>query len=86
MDVVRRLCGTPQSYFVVSVEVGDCGVLLEGKMRVAFVKERVLAHKIGFGKASIDIAELKRDLFVDVAAIAVVMNPWLFNQQRFVDS
>src|SRR5215469_9455468 len=59
------------------------GVLLHGQVRVALVEEDVVANQLGLAKAFVHIAELERDLLVDVAAFAILMDTGLGGRQRF---
>ena len=49
-------------------------MLLDGQVRVPLKEEHVVEHVVRAGNRLIDIAELQRDGFVDVAEVAVVMN------------
>ena len=85
MHVVWRLCRAPQRQLFVGVKVGDCRVLLEWQVGVAFVKENVFSNEIGFGKSFFDIAEFQRDFFVNVSTVTVLVDARLIRRQSIVD-
>jgi len=74
MQVVRCLRAGPDGELAVGILGGDGGVLLDGEMRVALIKESVFKDFVGFGEALIDVAEFQGDAFMDVAFIAVIVN------------
>src|SRR5215213_2981309 len=71
--VVRRLGRRPERELFVGVVVRDGRVLLHRQVRVALVEEYVFAHDIGLAEALVHVAELKVDVLVYVAAVAVVV-------------
>src|SRR5215470_19641087 len=74
MNVMRRLRRAPEGQLAVGVKVRQGGMLLQWEMRVAFVKERVLADEICFSKPGFHVAEFQRDLLVYIAALAIILN------------
>ena len=85
MDVVGRLRRRPHRELAVRAEVGDRGVLLEREMRRPLVEEEVVVDAVGDGESLLGVAELHRDELVEVAAIAVVVDPRLGTRDRVVD-
>ena len=69
--------------FLIGIKMRNRRVLLHRQMRVAFVEESVFANQIGFGESFVHVAELERDFLVDVAAVAVFVNPRLVNHHAF---
>jgi hypothetical protein len=64
-------------------------VLLHRQVRVALVKENVFADVVGLREALVEIAELKVNLLVDVARVAVLVIVWSFSYStsiRFIAS
>jgi hypothetical protein len=60
-------------------------VLLHGQVRVAFVIKDVLAHVVGCGKALRHVAELQRDVLVDISFFGVGVDLRVLVFQRLVD-
>ena len=86
MNVVRSLRRTPKRQLFIGIEVGNRRMLLHRQVRVAFVEESVFANQIGFRKTFFNVAELKRDFLVNIAAVAVFVNARFFNQQALLRS
>src|SRR3989338_4055224 len=82
MEIVRVLRGTPQRQLAVGAELGDAGVLSQGKMRAPLVERNVFADEVGLGEARLDIAELVGLPPVDVAVFSVVMDARLGSIER----
>ncbi len=65
--------------------MGNCCVLFHRQVRVAFIKEDVLANQIGFRKSFFDISEFERHFLVDIPDVAVGVNSRLFDHHRLFD-
>src|ERR1700740_567409 len=74
VEVVGSLRAGPDRELAIRVFRGHRGVLLDGEMRAALIEKSVFEDFIGFGEALIDVAELQRDAFVDVAFVAVIVD------------
>ncbi len=77
VEVVRRLGGRADGDAVVVLGHRHGRVLLHGEVGVPLVEERVLEDLVGRGEAAVQVAEGHRDRLVDVAVVAVVVNPRL---------
>jgi hypothetical protein len=65
--------------------VGDRRVLLHREVRVALEEEDVLPHQVSAVEGYVDVAELQRDVLVDVRAVAVLVDPGLRMGERVED-
>ena len=84
VHVVRRLRARPQHELAVRILRRDGRVLLDRQVRVALIEERVLEDAIRVGERLLDVAEAERHGLVDVAAIAVLVNPRLVVREAVV--
>ena len=62
----------------------DGGVLLHRQMRAALKEEKIFPHQIGRGNSRRRVAELEVDEFVEVAAVAIVVDLWLGMRDSFL--
>ena len=83
MHVVRHLGRGPQCELAFAVERGDRRVLLDRQMGVAFVEEQVLEDVIRSCERFVDIAKFESLQAMDIAALAIRMDPWLGLSERF---
>src|SRR5213079_414431 len=74
MHVVGRLRRRPERELLIRRPQRDGGMLLHREVRTPFEEEEILPHHVALGDASVGIAELQIDEFVEVAAVAVVVN------------
>ena len=86
VHIVRRLGRAPERELAVGQgrPVGHRRVLLHRQMRAALEEEQVLAHQIRRGEPLVHVAELEVDEFVDVAAVAVVVDAGLGVRHRIL--
>ena len=85
MDVMRRLRRRPQRQLAVRRPVRDRGVLLHRQVRVAFEIEDVFAHEVRLRERRLHVAELERDVLVDVRAVPVLVDADLGMRERGFD-
>ena len=62
----------------------DGGVLLHRQMRAALKEEKIFSDQIGRGNSRRRVAELEVDEFVEVAAVAIVVDLWLGMRDSFL--
>ena len=74
MQVMRRLRAGIDDELAVRVLQRHGRVLFDRQMRIALEEEHIVEHVIGAVDRLIDIAELQRHGFVDVAVVAVVVD------------
>ena len=65
--------------------MGDGGVLLHRQVIAALEEEDVLADQVGGVEGRVDVAELERDVLVDVRTVAVLVDPGLGMGERVED-
>ena len=75
MHVVRGLRAGPEDELAVLVLRRHSRVLLDGQVRVALVEERVLEDVVRGGERRLDISEAQRHELVDIAGVAVLVDP-----------
>jgi len=81
--VVRCLRARPESQLAVGVERRQGSVLLDRQMGVAFKEEGVIEDLVGLLQRFLDVAEREGDALVDVAFLAVLVDPWAGVPQGF---
>ena len=83
MHVVRHLGRGPQRELAFAVERGERRVLLDRQMGVAFVEEQVLEDMVRSRERFFDIAKFESLQAMDIAALAIRMDPRLGLSERF---
>ena len=58
-------------------------MLFHWEMRVAFIEKSVFANQIGFRESLFHLAEFKRHLFMNIAAVSIFVDPGLVNHYAF---
>ena len=86
VHVVRRLGRGVEGDLVVVLGHRHRRVLLDRQVGVALVVEGVLERQVSLVQPRVDVAELEGNLLVDVAAVTVVVNPWLRGGNRLGDA
>ena len=84
VHVVRSLRTRPEYEFSVGIFRRHRGVLLDRQVRVALVEERVFEHLVGVGERLLHIPEAKRNGFVNVALVAVIVDARLLVFETFL--
>jgi hypothetical protein len=84
VQVVRRLRARRDRQPAIGAEVRQRRVLLERQVRVALVEEAVLDHQVGARERRRHVAEVERDHLVDVAGVAVILDPRLGVDERLL--
>ena len=75
MQVVRRLGARVDDQLAVRILHADRRVLLERQVGVALEEKQVVEDVIRAGDRRVHVAKLQRDDFVDVALVAVLVDP-----------
>jgi hypothetical protein len=82
VEVVGRLRRREDAELAIGIDHRERRVLLDREVRVPLVEEDVLEDAVGDGERALHVAELERDALVDVALVAVVVNPRLGKGER----
>src|SRR5437762_2971082 len=82
MHIVRRLGGTPQSQFLIRVQICDRRMLLHRQVGVAFIEKHVFANEISFRESFIYFAEFKRDFLMNIWVVAILVDTRLVAPQN----
>ncbi len=77
VHVVRCLGAAPQGELAVGGPLRHGRMLLHRQVGVALVEEQILAHQVGPREARLHVAELEVNEFVEVAAVAVIVDAGL---------
>src|SRR5450759_1002008 len=83
MYVVRSLRTRPENEFSIRIFRCHRSVLLDWQVRVALIEKCVFEHMVGTGKRLLNIPETKRNDFVDIAPVAVLVNARLLVFKTF---
>ncbi len=84
VNIVRRLSARPERQLAVGILDRDRRVLLDGQVRAALIKERVLEDAIGGRQPLVCVAKPKRDNLVNVAARGVIVDAGLVSGEALL--
>ena len=82
MDVMGRLGRGPQRQLAVRRPHGDGGMLLHRQVCTALEEEQVLPDQVGLADPRSGVAEFEVDQLVEIAAVAVIVDPRLGMRDR----
>src|SRR5215471_423475 len=83
VNVVGGLGRAPESELAVRIEMGEGSMLFHRQVCIAFIEEKIFTYDVRVVESFFDVAKLERDLFMDVAAFAVVVDTRLAGRKRF---
>ena len=87
VDVMRRLGRGPEHEAPAGLDLGDRAVLLHRQVGIPLKEEHVFAHVVRLGEPPVGIAELQRDVLVDIGgrSVPVLLHPDLGFPERVLD-